>query len=182
MILKILEEAYKNKKIISLTPRDFKWDDSILGYVTEINGDKVIINEIDEYGKSIGNIIFKINDISYLETNNMETRKRQFVYDNIKDFKPELRISIWQWGKELVSSLKELKKNGKISELFFGDDNSVRGIVLDVDNQFCLIQNISEEGDKIEITCYRIKNIIGLEYDDIDTQIVKLLYEKSDSI
>lgn len=179
MILKILRNAYENKKIISLTPRDFDWEDSILGYVTKINDDNVIINEINEYGKSIGNIVIKISNIRYLKLDSWEIRNRQLIYDKSQFFSPESRISIWKDGKELVPYLRKLKENKEISKLYFDNDNSETGIVLEVDDDSCLFKSINENGEQEDISCYFIKNIIGLKYGDIEMQMLKLLYENS---
>ena len=53
-IMKLLNNAFIQRKLIGVNTPEINWDELIIGYITEINDDCIIINEVDEYGTFIG--------------------------------------------------------------------------------------------------------------------------------
>jgi hypothetical protein len=118
MIKKLLTEALKQKKIISITTKDIEWDQSVIGYITEINDSYFTINEIDEYGTFIGNMIYEINNVLCVQVDDWYLRNMQIIHGNVSMFNPNLRVSVYKKGKELITHFKYLKKNKKITTFF----------------------------------------------------------------
>jgi hypothetical protein len=178
MIQKLLKTAYEYKKIISINTNDVEWDESIIGYITEIDDVYFTMNEIDEYGIFIGNTIFAINNVIYVQPDDWYMRNLQVAHENRAVFTPNKRVTIWKTGKELISHFKSIKEDEKITRFFFEEDNFVIGLILDFDDNFLLIKNIGQDGKEEGITCYRVNDIIGLRYDGLSEQKIKLLYRE----
>lgn len=178
MMIKLLTDAYIQKNLIGVTTPEIEWDELIIGYIKNINDDCIIINEIDEYGSLIGDTLIEISDILHICIDSWYISDLYDVQDNNRIFNPNLRKTIWKEGDELKPYLQELKENGKITRLFFDDDYFVIGIILGIDTEFCLIKNVGQNGKVDGETCYRIKDIKGLKYEDLSMQKVQFLYEK----
>ena len=178
MIRNLLLKAYEQQKIISINTDDIEWDESIIGYIAEIDDTYFTLNEIDEYGIFIGYTTFAISNVNYVQPDDWYMRNLQIMHENQSSFNPNLQVTIWKIGKDLIPHLGILKGNEKITKFFFEDDNFVIGIVLDSDDDFLLIKNIGQDGKEEGITCYRINDIIGLRYDGLSEQKIKLLYRE----
>lgn len=179
-IMTLLNNALIQRKLIGVNTPEINWDELIIGYITEINDDCIIINEVDEYGTFIGNTLIRINDILHICSDSRYIRDLHDLQNHNCIFNPNLRKTIWEKSEKLKHYLNELKENGKISTLFFEDDRFVIGIILEIDPEFCLIKNIGKNGKEEGLTCYRIDDIIGLKYDDLIMQKVLFLKNKSE--
>jgi len=180
MITNFLKKFHEQKKIISITTKDIEWDQSIIGYITEINDDFLTINELDRYGMYIGNVTYKISDILCVQLDNKYMRDLQITHESRSIFNPEERVTIWKTGTELIPYFKTIKENEKITRFFFEEDNFVIGIILYFDDGFLAIKNIGEDGVEEGISCYSISDIIGLRYGGLSEQKTKLLYRERD--
>lgn len=175
MIKDILKEAYDKKNIIGVTTKIIDWDESIIGYIVEIDDTYFTINELDEYGTFIGNTTIAFNDVCHVEPDNWYMRNLLLIQEKNLIFNPNTRITVWKEGKELEKHFQYIKDNSKITRFFFEDDNFVIGIVLKFDNNFLLIKKIGQDGSEDGITCYQVNDIIGLRYDGIEEQKIRLL-------
>jgi len=135
MIKNLLKNAYEQKKIISITTKDIEWDQSIIGYITELDERYLTIVELDEYGSFIGNVTYMINDILCVQIDNWYMRDLQVAHENHSIFNPNEKITLWKIGKELIPHLKKIKDDEKITRFFFKEDNFVIGLVLDFDDK-----------------------------------------------
>ncbi|MDR1552014.1 MAG: hypothetical protein LBS69_00940 [Prevotellaceae bacterium] len=181
MIKNILKNAFEHKNLIGITTKDIEWDQSIIGYITNYDDTSISINELDEFGFLIGNVTYIIDDILCIQIDDWYMQNLQTIHENKSMFNPNLSITIWKTGKELLIYFKIIKENEKITRFFFADDNFVIGIILDFDNEFILIKNIGQNGIEEGISCYRINDIIGLKYDGLSEQKIKLLYEMNNN-
>ena len=180
MITNFLKKSFEQSKIISITTKDIEWDQSIIGYISQLDEDCLTIDELDECGTYIGNITYMISDIRCVQIDDKYMRDLQVVHDNRSEFNPQKRVTIWKAGKKLIPHFKTIKENDEITRFFFEEDNFVIGLVLEFDNDFLVIKNIGQDGSEEGITCYQVDDIIGLRYDGLAEQKIKLLYRKKD--
>jgi hypothetical protein len=173
----LLENAFKEKSLIGIRTNSIEWDESIIGFIVGLEDSFFTINEIDEYGLFIGNTIIAIEDVVNIEIGDRYQIRLRFIYENSSKLKPNNRITIWKEGAELVSHFKTLIENKIITTLYFDEDYYVIGIILNFDGNSIMIKNIGSEGDDDGMSCYPISKIIGLRYDGIEEQKIKLLYE-----
>jgi len=179
MITNFLEQAFKQKKLISITTKSIEWDESIIGYVTETGNAYFTMNEINAEGDFIGKTVFSIDEVLCVQPDDFYLREIQIIHQNRDVFNPDLRVTVWKKGKDLLSYFKKIKNENKITRFFFEDDNYVIGIVLDYNDDFFVIKNIGENGLEEGISCYKLNDsLIGLRYDGLAEQKIKLLYKK----
>jgi hypothetical protein len=104
-------------------------------------------------------------------------KKLKIVIENNYSFDKNLRVTIWKKGVSIIPHFLDLKNN-KIITLFFFENNDFEiGILLDYDKNDFVIENIDQDGLVYAITTYRIDTIIGLRYNGLGEQKMKLLYE-----
>ena len=63
--------------------------------------------------------------------------------------------------------------------LFFNDDDYELGIILDYDENCILLKDIGQDGIELGITCYRLNEIVGLRYNGLGEQKIKILYDNN---
>lgn len=180
MIKDILKEAYEKKSIIGITTKIIDWDESIIGFIIEIDDTYFTLNELDEYGAFIGSTIISISDVCHVEPSNWYMRNLLLVMEGNSTLNPNARVTVWKEGKELKAQFQHIKDNNKITRFFFEDDNFAIGIVLDFDKESLLIKNIGQDGSDDGVTCYQIDDIIGLRYDGLEEQRIRLLLDSKE--
>jgi hypothetical protein len=173
----LLENAFKDKSLIGIRTNVLDRGESIIGFIVELEESFFTINEIDEYGLFIGNTIIAIEDIVNIEINDRYQKRLKFIYDNSSTLNPNNRITIWKEGTELVAHFKTLIENKKITTFYFDEEDYVIGIILKFDKEYVMLNNIGIEGDEDGTSCYPIDKLIGLRYDGIEEQKIRLLYE-----
>jgi len=173
----LLENALKDKSLIGVRTSSLDWGESIIGFVTTLEESFFTINEIDEYGAFIGKTTMAIGDVINVEINDRYQKRLKFIHDNNSILKPNNRITIWKEGAELISYFKALIEDEKITTLYFDEDDYVIGVIIKYDEDCIMLKNISIEGDEDGTSCYHISKLIGLRYDGIEEQKIKLLYE-----
>lgn len=177
MIRYLLENAFNDKSLIGIRTISLDWGKSIIGFIISLEESFFTINEIDEYGFFIGNTLIEIDDIINIEINDRYQKRLQYVFDNRSSFNHNSRVTIWKEGEKLISYFKFIIENKKISTFYFNEEDYVIGVIIKFDKDYIMIKNIGIEGDEDGMSCYHINKLIGLRYDSIEEQKIKLLYE-----
>lgn len=174
-----LKRAIKEKKLIGIRTNAQDWDEVIIGFVVELNEHTFIINEIDQIGQLIGNTTLEMENIISIEYNDRYQKRLQYIFENHSKFNINNQVTIWKEGSALISYFNDLVKSKKIITFYFDEDNFVIGILLNFDEDNVIIKNIGTEGDEDGESCYLIDHLIGIKYDGIDEQKIKLLYDNA---
>jgi len=177
MIHNILKTAFEQKKLVDINIYELEDEDSIIGYITEINDKSFKIKEIDKFGYFDGNTIYSVDKIKNISLNNWYLNGLQIIINNVNKLNQDNRVSIHKNGKELISHFKNLKEKEIMTMLFFKKDDYELGIILDFDENYLLFKDIGQDGIELGITCYCIDDIIGLRYNGLGEQKTKLLYD-----
>jgi len=116
--------------------------------------------------------------LTYFILNIMTDTKNAWNLYLVKSmFDPNNRVTIWKEGQFLFSDLKTLQGSDKICTFFLNEDDYIIGFLIDITDDQVLIRGIGDEGDDDGISCYYIDNFIGLRYDSLVEQKIKLLYD-----
>ena len=174
---KILENAKKNKSLVGVRTQKLDIDESIIGFVINVENPYFTINEIDENGVLIGNTTIPLNDIVNIDIDDRYQKRLKFIYDNNSILSIDKRVTIWKEESELLPHLKNLVEENKIATFYFDEENYVIGKVIEFDNDNLLIKCIGSEGDFDGISCYSVANLVGLRYDSLEEQKITLLHE-----
>jgi hypothetical protein len=177
MIKNLLENAIKENTLIGIRTNSLDWGELIIGFIVKLEESYFTINEIDEYGLFIGNTIIAIEDVINIEINDRYQKRLKFIFDNSSTLKPNNRITIWKEALDLIPHINYLIENGKITTLYYDEDDYVTGVILKFDEDYLKIKNIGREGDEDGMSYYPIDKLIGLRYDGIEEQKIQLLYE-----
>jgi len=173
----ILERALKDKSLIGIRTHLQEWGESIIGFIVELDESFFTINEIDEYGFYIGNTTIEIGNIINIDINDRYQRRLKFIHEHASIFNINNRISIWKEGFMLIPYFENLIENKTVVTFYFNEDDYVTGRVLSFDKEQIMLNNIGSEGDEDGVSYYHINNLIGLRYDSLEEQKIKLLYE-----
>ncbi len=177
MIKAILEKTIQNKSIIGIRTISQEVGESIIGFIVKFDESSFTINEIDEFGFFIGYTIIEIENIINIDVNDRYLRRLMFIHNNSKNFNINERITVWKEGFKLLPLLKEIKKDKKITTFYFNEDEYVVGYILRIEYEQIEVNNIGREGDEDGISYHFINNLIGLRFDSLEEQKIKLLYE-----
>ncbi|MBW6480872.1 MAG: hypothetical protein K0B37_15690 [Bacteroidales bacterium] len=175
----ILKKAFKEKSLIGIRTNMLEWGESIVGFVVNINESYFTINEIDENGFFIGNTEIAIEEVINIEVEDRYQKRLKFIHDNKSTLDINKRKTIWKEGEAIIPHFKALIEDKKIVTLFFNEDDYVYGFIVKNDSSYVMIKNIGSEGDEDGISYYPIDRLIGLRYDGLVEQKIKLLYENS---
>lgn len=177
MINDILQNARKKNTLIGIRTDREDWDESLIGFVTDLDDRSVTINELDKDGTLIGNTNILLIDIISLDFDDRYQRRLKLIHDSRSLLDANSQVTIWRTGEHLSDQLNLLIKNGNIATLYFQEDNYVLGIVKAFDLNYILIHNVGVEGDDDGESCHLIDNLIGIKYSGIDEQKVSILYK-----
>jgi hypothetical protein len=178
MIQNILKNAFKKKILIDIVMNENEDEESIIGYIVEVDKDYFTINEVDKNGHSNGNTIYNISEIKTISTNNWYLKNLKILIENNNSFNKNLRTTIWKKGKCIIPHFSSIKESQIITMFFFENDDFEIGILLDYYNDYFTLKNIGQDGREYGITTYRMENIIGLQYNGLGEQKTKILYDK----
>lgn len=104
--------------MIGITTKNINWEESIIGYIVDINKTYITINELDEFGLYIGNTVVLIKDILHVEPDNWYIRNLRFIHEKSSNFDPNQRMTIWKEKEDLISYFETLREKKKILRLF----------------------------------------------------------------
>ena len=175
MLHKLLIDAYKHKKLADINI--YGEEDSIIGYITNIDEEHFTIEEIDKYGNTDGSTTYAITKIANLSLDNWYLDSLQIIIHNRDKLKEEKRITIYKEGKELLSEIEYLKVNEIMVILFFEEDQYELGFVLDYDENFIQLKDVGQDGCVLGITCYQLNEVVGLRYHGLGEQKTRILYD-----
>ena len=147
MIKKLLLQSFNEKTLIGIQTPEIEWDESIIGYITELNDQYLTLHEVDEYGSCIGYTTISINDIGHIEVDDQYTNDLQFIFENKIKFDIDKGVTTWKKGEDLVEYLKSIKSINKIITFFFEEDIYVIGVISDFNDNSILIKNIDKRGN-----------------------------------
>ena len=181
MIKTLLENAIKEKSLIGIRTKSLDWGESIIGFIIQFGGSYFTINEIDEYGFLIGKTQIAIEDVINIDVDDRYQKRLTYIYNNNSTFKINERITIWKEGEELIPNIKALIENKIVATFYLIEDDYVIGFALKYDKTYVMIKNIGSEGDEDGTSYYPIDKFIGLRYNSIEEQKIKLLYENRTS-
>lgn len=175
MLQKTLIDAYKHKKIADINV--YGEEDSIIGYVTNIDEEHFTVEEVDKFGNTNGSTTYAIAKIANLSLDNWYLRSLQIIICNRDKLNEEKRITIHKDGKKLLSEIEYLKVNEIIVMLFFEEDQYELGFILDYDENFILLKDVGQDGCVLGITCYQLNEVVGLRYNGLGEQKTRMLYD-----
>jgi hypothetical protein len=173
----LLKSALKDKNLIGLRTSMLDWGESIIGFIVTLEDSSFIINEINEYGFYIGNTSIEIEDVIDINIDDRYQRRLKFIHDHVSTFNINNRITIWKEGSILLPHFKDLIEGKTIVTLYFNEYDYVTGAILESDDSQIMIKNIGREGDEDGTSCHYIDTLIGLRYNSLEEQKIKLLYE-----
>jgi hypothetical protein len=177
----LLESALNEKSLIGIRTNSEDWGESIIGFIIGLDDSYFTINEIDEYGFYIGSTIKEIESIVNIDIDDRYIKRLKFIHDHVSTFNINSRKTIWKEGSSLIPHFKNLIESKTIVTFYFNEEDYVTGTILKFDEDYVLINNIGREGDEDGISCQHINKLIGLRYNSLKEQKIKLLYENRSS-
>jgi len=178
MIQNLLKNAYEQKKLVDINIYEPEDEDSIIGYITEVDDVYFTIKEINKFGNADGISIYPVEKIKNISLDNWYLRNLQVIINTNSKLNQDNRVTIYKNGKELNPYFRNLKENKIMTMLFFKEDDYELGIILDYDENFISFKDIGQDGVELGITCYRLNDITGLRYNGLGEQKTQILYEK----
>ena len=175
MINLLLEKALNDHSLIGIRTEAQEWDELIIGFITEKEKTSIIINEIDEYGKNIGNTSIEIDEILSIDVNDRYQQRLAFLHKNSNLLNSNDHVTIWKRGNSLLKYLSNLIENKEIVTLYFDDEEYVMGTIIKFDEKYVVIGNLSSEGVNDGVSYHLVVNLSGIRYKGVPEQKVQLL-------
>ncbi len=175
---KLLKEALNSQTLIGISDPRAEGKERIIGFLIGLTDEYGIINEINEYGYFVGNVYICLKDITYVDVNNDRYLKRLlFIHKHCNELNINKQVSIWQKRKKLQPYFRKLITNKIMATIYFSEDDHMTGFISHCDNEDIMLDCISSEGEMDGSSCYPIDKIIGLRYNSLAEQKIKLLYD-----
>ncbi len=175
MKTQLLINALQTRTLIGIRTTMLEWGKRIIGFIDEVAGDYCVINEIDEYGFFIGKPHIHFGDIVNIDIDDPYQKRLMFLHRHKDAFDIDARLTIWEKGAKLIPYFDELIKSGSIVTLFFDEDDYLTGCLSEYSDEELVIDCVGSDGDEDGRSCYPIDKIIGLRYNGIEEQKIKLL-------
>lgn len=179
MINLVLENALKERSLVGIRTQAQDWDESIIGFIIKKEESSIVVKEIDEYGKLIGNTSIEILEIIAIDVKDRYQIRLAYIHENETFLNADSRVTIWKSGSSLINQLAELLKSKEITTFYFDEDNYAIGIVLDYDERYLKINSIGSDGLDDGISYHLIDDLSGLKFNGLEEQKIKLLLNSS---
>ena len=173
----LLKSACANKTLIGIRTTSQDWGESIIGFILNLDELFCTINEIDEYGFSIGNTIIEIENIITIDVEDRYIKRLKFIYDYASTFRRNASNTVWKEGAMLIPHFMSLIENSIITTLYFDEDEFVTRIITKFDGDQIMVNNIGNEGDDDGFSCHHFEKLTGLRFDSLEEQKIRLLYD-----
>ena len=178
-MITILKEKFTEKSFIGVRTIHQEWDEVIIGFIQTMDGSNLVIDEIDEFGASLGETTIDISEILSVEFDDQSQKKLKAIVDSSVNFKADQQVTIWKKGSDLQAVMEELIKEGKITTLFFDEDFFVTGKITELNKKWLVINNISVAGEDDGFSIHSIEKLIGLRYNGKDELKIKFLFDNN---
>lgn len=159
----ILQTVYRNKGLVSICIKKIDWDKRIIGYVTKVSAQSILIDEVDVYGYVVKKRNIRMDTIVSVEIDdsyNNSLFRLKGVANRIRKMKAQF---IYNKGQTIVSKLKSLQERVNVVTIFF-DDEYVTGVIEDFDDEYIKLQNIGYLGTEDGKSLYRISQVTKIRY------------------
>lgn len=169
---KILSDACANNKLIAFRTEKEEWGETIIGHVKEVTSQRIIINEIDEYGTSIGTTSFKLDSLIDIVTEDKTLKCLEILEKQNKHLSQTKCTTCWGNGFELKDYIVDRIKSRKPTTFFVEDgdtdDTNVIGLVEAIDEKSVLIKMIDRYGENDGKILVPLETITGIRWDSIE--------------
>ena len=179
MVSDLLLEAKNKSRLIGLRTKNMDFEESLIGFVHELNDGRVIIQEIDQYGKIEGLTSIDLKDILSVDYDDRYQKRLLCIFSNKELLDAEKKVIVYGNPEELVEIVKDCITNKNMIKLLFTNKNYAPGIPIAVDSSHILIHSIGWEGDDDGLSAYSFSEIIGVQYNSIEEQIISILYSNN---
>jgi hypothetical protein len=178
MMIKVLKDKLVEKSLIGIRTIYQEWDEVIIGFIKSIEGNNLILQEIDEYGKTLGETNIEIVDILSVEFDDKYQIKLMSILENSDLFESENQVTIWSKAKELKIVVLELIEKDIIATLFFDEDFFITGKILEFQDNYIFVNNITSSGEDDGYSIHLIDKLIGIRYNGKEELKIRYLLEK----
>lgn len=169
---KILSDACANNKLIAFRTEKEEWGETIIGHVKELTSQRIIINEIDEYGTSIGTTSFKLDSLIDIVTEDKTLKCLEILEKQNKHLSQTKCTTFWGNGYELKDYIVDRIKSRKPTTFFVEDgdtdDTDIIGFVEAIDEKSVLIKMIDRYGENDGKILVPLETITGIRWDSIE--------------
>lgn len=179
MVFDLLLEAKNKSRLIGLRTKNMDFEESLIGFVHELNDGRVIIQEIDQYGKIEGLTSIDLKDILSVDYDDRYQKRLLCIFSNKELLDAEKKVIVYGNPEELVEIVRDCITNKNMIKLLFTNKNYATGIPIAVDSSHILIHSIGWEGDDDGLSAYSFSEIIGVQYNSIEEQIISILYSNN---
>lgn len=179
MVFDLLLEAKNKSRLIGLRTKNMDFEESLIGFVHELNDGRVIIQEIDQYGKIEGLTSIDLKDILSVDYDDRYQKRLLCIFSNKELLDAEKKVIVYGNPEELVEIVRDCITNKNMIKLLFTNKNYATGIPIAVDLSHILIHSIGWEGDDDGLSAYSFSEIIGVQYNSIEEQIISILYSNN---
>jgi hypothetical protein len=176
-MLNVLKEKLEEKSLIGIRTIHQEWDEVIIGFMKSMDGNNLILEEIDEYGKSLGETMIDIAAILSIEYDDVYQKRLKSFVDSSILFESKNQVTIWNNAKELKNVILELIEKGIVT-LFFDEDFFVTGKLIECNDMYVQVNNIDSSGDDDGYSIHLMDKLIGIRYNGKEEQKINFLAEK----
>jgi len=176
----VLKKAFEEKTLIGMRTNREEWDETIIGFITELDELSLTISEVDKYGFDIGQTQIEIDDIIHIDVDDPYQRRLSYIINNRFVFDRSKTKTLWRKGEALLSCIHPLIEEKKIVTLYLEEDEYITGIILEYERPYIMVRCIGRDGREDGVSYYPIDNLTGARYDGLEEQKIKLLYENDD--
>jgi hypothetical protein len=176
---KILEEAKKQKRIVSIFLDTDDLSSCSVGFVNEVTNEYTRLDSVSPNGESAGQEIKPLDEIFRIDFGGLYEKKIELLYNNRGKIYEELSSKSPSEESLIMDTIKQAKTNNLVVELWSeDDDNSILGYVESVEKSFVKILAVDEYGRNDGIVYIKTETVRCMDCGTIRCQKIKFLHEK----
>lgn len=162
-MIEIIKKALRNKSVISLCVGKVDWDKRVIGYVTAVNNNSVIIEVVDIYGGVIKNKRIAINSIAVIEIDDSYNKHLEKLKKHAKVFKKTKPLYFYNKGDGFIKKLELLRDKATVCTVFFGTEY-LTGTIKEFAENVLILKSVGYRGTNEGETYCRLMDVTKIRY------------------
>ncbi|MFC6998939.1 hypothetical protein [Rufibacter roseus] len=176
----LLKQAKDENKPVTLREQGPDGSKFYFGYLLDYNDDTISVRAITSQGLPNGILILKSSDLFGVDFDDIYLRRLEIKEANLRKLYADTTVpAMFHIGNcSIEEILEQAKKEEQLIYLSLYQDIGLYGFIRELTDSEFLMEVYNTSGEYDGMSVHLIENVKNINWDDEDTRIVRILWEK----
>lgn len=168
-----------NRTLVAIRLVNQSWDEYTVGYILFVGPEHVLIDEVDENGRSIGSAEIQYKEILGIDIDDRYLRRLERIGKEMRIDQNDSGNVLYRKDGNFWEGIRLIERRKIIVTFFFDNESYATGILMEISKQFFSFRSIGVEGDEDGLAYRLIKNLTGFRYDSAFEKRIDFYFRNS---